>query len=218
MQITWNYEDTDFSWPPSFEKKVDIFYHRLLGWQLHIADLIANGGLPLGDVRSVEPLRHSGFAVLHICLSYFETIGQYEQQNPQTKTSTGYFKEGVRSVLPRLHASHGNVVGELLARLYEGARNGLYHNSMTVPGVGLGQPSDSEPIAYDPASKTLAISPERLPKVLKQHLEEFRAKLLDSRNGVLRQNFARRFDEHNGIIQPSDTGMQPTAQKAYRDS
>ena len=118
MQITWNYEDTDFSWPPSFEKKVDIFYHRLpLGWQLHIADLIANGGLPLGDVRSVEPLRHSGFAVLHICLSYFETIGQYEQQNPQTKTSTGYFKAGVRSVLPRLHASHGNAVGELLARL-----------------------------------------------------------------------------------------------------
>src|SRR5439155_25273433 len=187
MQITWNYKDTDFSWPLSFEQKVDIFYHRFLGWQLHIADLIANGGRPLGEVESVQPLRHSGFAVLHICLSYFETIGQYEQRNPQTKTSTGYFKEGVRSVLPKLHRSYGNVVGRLLTRLYEGARNGLYHNSMPVPGVGLGQPSDGEPIAYDPASKTLAISPERLPRALKQHLEELRANLLDSRNRDLRR-------------------------------
>jgi len=170
MQITWNYKETDFSWPLSFEKKVEIFYQRALGWQLHIADLIANGGPPLGEVQSVQPLRHSGFAVLYICLSYFETIGQYERRNPDTKTSRGYFKEGVRSVLPQLHVSHGDVVGDLLTKLYDGARNGLYHNSMTIPGVGLGQPPGGEPIAYDSESKTLAISPELLPKALKRHL------------------------------------------------
>jgi hypothetical protein len=49
MQITWNRKETDFSWPVSFEEKVEIFYQRALGWQLHIADLIANGGQPLGE-------------------------------------------------------------------------------------------------------------------------------------------------------------------------
>jgi hypothetical protein len=221
MQITWKHKDTDFSWPLSFENKVEIFYERALGWQLHIADLVANGGTAYGEAGShegnvVSSIRHSGFAVLQVCLSYFETIGQYEQKNAGTNTSTGYFKEGVRSVLPKLHKSHGNAIAKLLARLYEGARNGLYHNSMTAPGVGLGQPSNGEAMVYVPESDIFVISPERLPKILKQHLERFRAKLLDSRNASLRQNFERRFDEHNGITKPANKGMQPTAQKTRR--
>jgi hypothetical protein len=208
MQITWKHKDTDFSWPLSFENKVEIFCERTLGWQLHIADLVANGGMACGEAGShegnvVSPIRHSGFAVLHICLSYFETIGRYEQKNAATNTSTGYFKEGVGSVLPNLHKSHGNAVAKLLDRFNKGARNGLYHNSMTAPGVGLGQPPNGEAIAYDSDSDILVISPERLPKILKQHLERFRAELLDSCNAGLRQKFERCFDKHNGITEPA---------------
>ena len=200
MWITWNQQSSDVPWPPPFEKKVDIFYQRALGWQLHIADLLANGGQPLGESFSVKPLRHSGFAVLQICLSYFETIGQYEQRKPATKTSTEYFKEGVVSVFPHLIAHHDKHVAGLLARLYKGARCGLYHNSMTMPGIGLGPPSDDMPLTYDAKTNKLAINPESLPRALKEHLEQYRARLLDSRNVELRQNFERRFDEHNGIV------------------
>ena len=87
----------------------------------------------------------------------------------------------------------------LLTKLYKGARCGLYHNSMTTPGVGLGQPSDGTPIAFDAAANRLAISPERLATALKNHLEQYRAMLLDPNNTDLRLNFERRFDEHNGI-------------------
>ena len=216
MWITWKHQDTDISSPPSFEEKVEIFYHRALGWQLHIADLIANGGHVFGESRSVQKIPHSGFAVLQICLSYFETIGQYEQRNPGTKRSSGYFKEGVQSVLPELHVNHGNAVDDFLTRLYKGARCGLYHNSMTVPGVGLGQPVGEEPIAYNSKSRVLAISSERLPKALKTHLEEFRTKLLDSHNVGLRRNFERRFDKDNGITGPSNAAIQPAARSAAK--
>jgi hypothetical protein len=200
MWITWKHRDSDFSWPPRFEEKVEIFFHRTLGWQLHIADLLANGGQPLGESTTVQPLRHSGFAVLQICLSYFETIGQYEQRKPVTKTSTEYFKEGVRSIFPELLAHHGKAVEVLLTRFYKGARCGLYHNSMTMPGIGLGPPSGDSPITYDASTKTLAINPENLPKALKHHLERFRARLLDRKNVELRQKFERRFNQHNEII------------------
>jgi hypothetical protein len=30
--------------PQTVQDKVEIFYERVLGWQLHIADLMANGG------------------------------------------------------------------------------------------------------------------------------------------------------------------------------
>jgi hypothetical protein len=204
MWIAWNIKDTDISWPPrTIEEKVEIFYQRALGWQLHVADLLANGGQPLGKSCSVKRLEHSGFAVLQICLSYFETVGHYEQRNPAptAKIPKGYFfKEGVRSVLPQLLARHGEAVfDELVGRLYGGARCGLYHNSMTVPGVGLGQPSGDAPIGYDSYAKRLAISPERLARALKVHLEQFRALLLDPKNVELRQNFERRFNKDNGI-------------------
>lgn len=200
MWITWKQRLSELSWPPPFEEKVEIFYQRTLGWQLHIADLLANGGQPFEESFSVQPLRHSGFAVLQICLSYFETIGQYEQKKPTTKTSTEYFREGVRSVFPQLRARHGKDVERLLTRLYKGARCGLYHNSMTMPGIGLGPPSGDVPITYDARTNELAINPESLPRALKNHLEQFRARLLNPGNFDLRQNFERRFNEHNGIV------------------
>ena len=202
MWITWNWRQSDFSWPPSIEDKVQIFYQRALGWQLHIADLLANGGEPLGESLPVPPVPHSGFAVLHICLSYFETIGHYEGRNPKTKRkkrSSKDFKEGVRSVFPELIDRHGEAAEPLLARLYDGVRCGLYHNSMTKRGVGLGPSSSDIPITYDVSTNVLTLNPEKLPKALKKHLEQFRGRLLDPRNVELRKNFECRFDEDNGI-------------------
>src|SRR5579863_8335553 len=186
MWVAWNINSEKILWPPpTIEEKIEIFYQRTLGWQLQIADLLANGGHPLGESCTVRPLAHSGFAVLQICLSYFETIGHYEDHGapPRGVGSEAYFKKGVRSVFPQLLTNNNeNVVDELLAKLYGGARCGLYHNSMTVPNVGLGQPPGGEAMGYDPNTKLLAISPERLPKALKQHLESFRAHLLDPVN------------------------------------
>jgi hypothetical protein len=195
MQITWKHSDTDFQHPLSFEDKVEVFYQQALGWQLHMADLTANGGRLLDGSSEVPPLRHSGFAVLQICLSYFETVGHYEQKIPRKSSPRKYFNAGVRSVFPHLLASDNRVEG-LLKILYEGARCGLYHNSRTMPGVGLGQPPEGSAIAYD--GRQLAISPERLTKALKEHLERFRNELLAGNDAVLRRNFERRFDQDFG--------------------
>lgn len=88
MKITWKDQDSDLVWPLTIEKKVDIFYQQTLGWQLHVADLIANGGEELEGGRKVESVGHSGFAVLQICLSYFETMASTKESNAATgKTS-----------------------------------------------------------------------------------------------------------------------------------
>lgn len=199
MWITWKREDTNTPWPPAFEEKVEIFYERALGWQLHIADLVANGGQPLGESFSVKRFEHSDFAVLQICLSYFETVGHYSRLNPGTGINGYFFKEGVRAVFPELLSSYGEAVENLLERLYVGARCGLYHNSMTIPGVGVGRPPGESALAFDPDSKHLVISAKRLTTTLKHHLCEFRTQLLDPQNVDLRQNFERRFDEDNGL-------------------
>ena len=191
MKITWKHRDSDFPRPLSFETKVEIFYQQALGWQFHIADILANGGEVFGKGVRVGPVRHSGFAVLQICLSYFEAVAQYERGG--AGRSRDDFKAGVLSVFPKL-SDYGKTLDDLLTLLYNGARCGLYHEFRTLRGVGLGQPRDGEAIAYDSASHTLAISPERLPPALKSHLEKYRARLLDASNIDMRQNFERRFD------------------------
>jgi len=50
LWITWKHEHTDFG-DLTFEQKVEIFYEQTLGWQLHIADLVANGGKTFGEFK-----------------------------------------------------------------------------------------------------------------------------------------------------------------------
>jgi len=196
MWISWKHEDTDIKAPLTLDQKVEVFYEQTLGWQLHIADLVANGGTTFGEPKRgenaypVRSIRHSGFAVLHICLSYIELIGSLV--SPKDESSTKTFEAGARAIpglIDRSLADSG-----VFARLYEAARCGLYHEGRTRPGIGLGQPPDGNAMAYDPESETIGISPERLPRVLKAHLEQFKHTLLDGANTQLRRRFERRFD------------------------
>jgi hypothetical protein len=195
MMISWKDRDSDLEWPLSTEKKIDIFYQQTLGWQLHVADLLSNGGDELGDGRGVVSIDHSGFAVLQICLSYFETIGQCRAL---ASGSEANFKAGAQDVFPKLKKVPKKMREGLLNLLYDGARCGLYHSSRTKRGVGLGQPPDCEALAYDPAMQSLVISPQRLPKALKIHLECYRTELLDSKNVIERQHFVKWFDNKFG--------------------
>jgi hypothetical protein len=212
MWISWKHEDTDFTGPLTLEQKVDVFYEQTLGWQLHIADLIANGGATFGEFKlgqagyDVPCIRHSGFAVLHICLSYVELIGSLVQTTPQSPGKT--FEAGLSTISGLISSLYINT--PVVARLYEAARCGLYHEGRTRSGVGLGQPPDGNAISCDPLNGTIAISPERLPLVLKAHLEELRRALLDTKNTDLRDRFERRFD--NGFTQqPPNKALQRTS-------
>jgi hypothetical protein len=201
MMITWKHDSSKINWPPSFEEKVDIFYNRILGWQLHIADILSNGGKPMSQDQNLAELSsipHSGFAVLQICLSYFETIAQYQRLKPKT-TDSDDFKTGVHAVFPELSKGNQADVDAFLAMLYKNARCGLYHSSMTRAGVGLGQPGNGIAMAFISLHKQLVIDPHVLPKALKKHLGFYCKQLLDQNNKELRQNFETMFNKDNGL-------------------
>jgi hypothetical protein len=194
MWISWKHKDTDFTHPLTFDQKVDLFYEQTLGWQLHIADLVTNGGTTFpreGVSYPVVAIDHSGFAVLHICLSYFELVGSIVLPNKLSDTET--FKAGARRAFPRVFTDSSDSENAL-NRLHKGARCGLYHTGRTRQGVGLGGPTDGSSIGYDSRSDQVVVDPKLLPKALKAHLDKFRLELLDSANDDLRRQFERRFD------------------------
>lgn len=201
MWVSWKHQDSELSWPLTFDQKVELFCEQALGWQLHIADLVANGGTAFGEDgrregSEVPAIRHSGFAVLQICLSYFETIGHYTGPRAGSKAA---FEAGVRETFPDLAKADLSVASAFVKALYRDARCGLYHNVRSAR-VGLGFPPNDSAIAYLPAGEQVVVSPERLPRVLKAHLERFRQRLLDLDNRELREAFERRFDQDVGTV------------------
>jgi len=217
MWISWKHEHTDFAAPLTLDQKADVFYEQTLGWQLHIADLVANGGVTLGEFKrgeegySVQCIRHSGFAVLHICLSYVELVGSLIEARRQSPTKT--FEAGARAIPGLIDTSR--TTSAVFARLYDGARCGLYHEGRTRPGVGLGEPPDGKAIASNPQGDGICMSPGRLPQVLKAHLAQLKQQLLDPSNVQLRRRFEQRFNA-GFKREPPNNALQRTSARRRR--
>jgi hypothetical protein len=200
MWISWTHRDSDFSRPLTFEQKVDVFYEQTLGWQLHIADLMANGGRDYGEAGNregpeVSRFRHSGFAVLQVCVSFFELVGSLV--GPAGTASNADFRAGVEAILgPVPDSPEGDA---FLRSLYKRVRCGLYHDGRMRGGTGLGI-IGGPPTAFDPRSNQLVVDPHDLPRVMKRYLEDVRRRLLDPQNVELRRRFRERFD--SGFEEP----------------
>jgi hypothetical protein len=193
MWITPNFQDNNFNWPLSLDDKIEIFLDRTKGWQLGIADTIINGESDdQGNIIS-DGIPHSGFATLHVVLSYFEMIAKYQDGFANVGRSRHYFREGVLSVFPHLQNQPQNIVRDLLDTLYEGARCGLYHGGMTDPRIVLTGDTNSA-MVYEAQNQRLVINPHRLVPALTAHLEAYGNQLRDSTNIQLRNDFERRFD------------------------
>jgi len=180
MWLTPKYKDTDFQHPLKLDDKITIFLDRTDGWQLFIAE-------------QCSAIPHSAFAVLHIILSYFETIAKYHNGFAQHGQSAHYFKRGVELVFPPIMQIPDYVRDAILIDLYSGARCGLYHGSMTLAHIAVSGLEEGD-FRYDPNTRTIVIDPGRMTKTLRQHLTAYGAQLRDHANVDLRARFESRFD------------------------
>jgi hypothetical protein len=187
MWLSPKYKDTDFAQPLTLDNKVAIFLDRTDGWQLSIAE-------------KARDIQHSGFAVLHIILSYFEAVAKYHDGFVQHGQSEYYFKQGVQLVFPPIAQIPAHVRDAILSDLYRGARCGLYHAGMTAAHIGLGAIGPGD-IRYEPNTRRLIIDPYNLTKTLRAHLDGYGQRLRDSANADLRNKFEARFDYDGAQIQ-----------------
>lgn len=176
--------------------KIMIFYERVIGWQIDIANIVANGIKDeTGKVLKCE-IKDSGYAVLNILLSYFEMIGKYNagylgemtRGTWQDNSSKKHFKEGVGMVFPEFKKYPW-----LPRKLYTNVRCGLYHHGMTEGGIILTGESN---LPIKPTDEEwLIINPHLLVLKLKDHFESYIEQIINDQN--LRVNFEKRFDYEN---------------------
>ena len=187
--LSWKHRRSELSRSIPLSQKIDIFYERLCGWQLHIADQFVNGS------SEQKMIPHAAFAALQVCLSYFETIGKYEAGYCHDDQSRHHFGLGLKSVFPHLRRVPSQRFNRVSKLLYQAARCGLYHASQTGPGVLLRR--QQHVLRFNAHRGWIHVDPHRLPIALKKHLSVYRARLERSRNKKVQRQFENRFNHDN---------------------
>lgn len=107
-----NYIDSE---PSSILRKADVLLDCIDGWFLQWADKLVNE-------------ENAGFAVIHICFSYFEFIEQMIEGESSNNSSKIFFKKGIKFVFP-------NCPEQAIDMLYAKGRCGLFHSGMAKNGI-----------------------------------------------------------------------------------
>lgn len=173
------YKDTDFSKILSLDDKIAIFEDRVKGWQLNIA-------------KKCAEIPHSGFAVLHIVISYVEAIAKYQAGFVQNRKSRDYFQQGLLEMIPDLKNYSEQDQKEIAKKLYYGVRCGLYHGGMISKGVFITGEINTSVVFFKEMG--LYIHPNRLVDLALVHFDKYVEQLKDLKNSELRKNFEKRFD------------------------
>src|SRR5262245_49177842 len=100
-------------------------------------------GWLLGPAKALLPMPHSGFAVLHILMGYFEHHAIYRLGASSARKSKQFFRQGFVAVFPKPAETDApgvkpEEVSEWLADImYSDARCGLFHEWIARRGIAI---------------------------------------------------------------------------------
>lgn len=164
-------------------EKIDAFEKHVFDRQLRIAQI-------LGDhfTKNAEgdPLAQSAFAVMSLCLNYFEMIEQFAMGQSSNSNSPEFFKRGFQRVFP-----NSEFTANEISRIYGLLRCGLYHTAMPKGRCGLTRELH-EPIKV--SNGDLLINPSLLVDSIIAHFEQFCCALRDGQHCELQSNFETMWD------------------------
>lgn len=184
--ISSKHNSNEFPNGLNLDNKIEIYFDRVLGWQL----------TPAQD--TADNVKHSGFAVLHIVLSFFESIAKYRDGFCQKGHSNEYFKKGFELVFPEIRQKIANTTQrqEFLDNFYDNVRCGIYHVSLTGSNVMI--TGDLNAVLHI-QEHSITINPHQIVNPLEIYLRNYVRDLRDTKNIELRAKFEARFDFDSGI-------------------
>ncbi len=165
----------------NLENKIEVYFDRVLGCQLIPAQNTANN------------IKHSRFAVLHIVMSFFESIAKYREGYCKNNASKRFFKKGFELVFPQIQEAIPDFSqrDELLEKIYDDIRCGLYHASLTGTGIVITGQTNS---IIEIHTNVIIMNPHRIVEPLEIYLRNYIRDLCDTKNIELREQFEARFE------------------------
>ena len=159
------------------ETKILIYEDRVKGWFLNFA-------------RKLTKERNSEFVVLMICINYLEGNQQFrEGKNSSKGESTGMLKKSLKRIFPEINE-------DILDKLIDKVRHGLFHDGMTRRGVllryGLSLPFFTFTLDN---YEWIELDPSIFLRKVQNDFEDYIARLKNKENKVERENFEKHYKE-----------------------
>ena len=177
--ISPKHSSDDFPNGMEQKDKIKVYYARTMGWQL----------IPARE--TADKIKNSEFAVLHIVMSFFESIAKYREGYCEEGKSKEYFRKGFELIFPEVFADIPDLTTRkcYLDSLYSKARCGLYHSSMTDAGILI---SNDIPHVFDIGPVAIVMNPSKLVEAMIDYLDQYLEELQN--DAKLREKFEKRFD------------------------
>lgn len=171
----------EFFASPTLEKKIDVFEERVRVWQLDVAVEIERQINVTQDQD--EPMKHAGYALISILLSYFEMVG--EVLTGAKGKSTNNFVAGFENVFP-------GALSEInIRKIYKRVRCGMYHVAHTTKGTVVSGVF-SAAFLMD-AKDNVCVNPHLMVHAVREHFDEFVSRLRDPNEAALHAYFESHF-------------------------
>lgn len=169
--------------PWTLDEKIEILEARVRGYQLDVAE-------------SLIPNEVAGFAILYILTSYFEMIAKLESGHTGQGQAGANFKKGFESVFPNTPSTDCHDAKTII---WEDLRCGLFHMGQAKSRVILMHKLSGPSMTIDRTGGRLflLIDPKMFVGDLRKHFENYIARLKDTSQRELRNNFERCFDDHH---------------------
>ncbi len=163
--------------------KIDAFERHVLDRQLRIAQIL---GRHFEDNSPGDPLSESAFAILNLCLQYFEMYEQFASGQSSQKKSQEFFNRGFQKVFPKHGLAAINVT-----RIYTMIRCGMYHTAMPKNRCGLSRELD---VPISDEGGVILINPLRFVGAVIAHFNQYCADLRRGGDCDLQRNFETMWD------------------------
>lgn len=161
----------------NIETKILIYEDRMNGWFLNFA-------------RNLTKERNSEFVVLMICISYLEGNQQFREGKTSSKGgSTKMLKKSLKRIFPEIDDN-------ILDRLIDGVRQGLFHDGMTRAGILLRYGLNIPFFTFTANNfEWIELDPDIFLKEVQSDFKSYIETLKNKESKLERENFEKHYNE-----------------------
>ena len=180
--VSPNYPMSKFGPNPTIDDLITIFDDRVDGWQLRIAEEMLT---QIGDA-STPDMKHCGYALISVVVSYFEMAGQLFKPVKNSPSPGRDFEAGFRDVYPKTPLQSSEI-----GRIYDGVRCGMYHSGYTKRGVFI---DGTFPTSFAVEPDCVLLNPHLLIPELRANFASLIPRLRNTANTDMRLNFEQLYN------------------------
>ena len=162
------------------DTRILVYEDMVKTWFLQVAKYLCLKNKVRINKNGEFDTNEAGFVILQIATSYIEGNQQYREGKSSNRNSMNMFRRGIKRIFNLKHKNN------LIDKLYEQVRCGLFHDGMTRKLVTIDGNYKKSIIL---SNKSIKINPYKFLNKIEDDFDNYILELKDTKNTKLKRNF-----------------------------